>query len=95
METKTKSGFTVIQMVEIPIKFLREGVLRVLNGRETYSDTDSDINEKVYNGDVFDAILNEQDGLSSGMQINAADRKQIEELASDFKDYELIRVNKI
>jgi len=96
MESKTKSGFTVIQVVEIPVSYLRKGVLKELSGRELYRDTDDEIEETIYDGSVFEAIACEQAEMKdSPIRMSPEDLAQVEELAEDFGQYELIRVNKI
>lgn len=96
MESKTKSGFTVIQVVEIPVSYLRKGVLKELSGRELYRDTDDEIEETIYGGSVFEDIACEQAEMKdSPIRMSPEDLAQVEELAEDFGQYELIRVNKI
>jgi hypothetical protein len=96
MESKTKSGFTVIQVVEIPVSYLRKGVLKELSGRELYRDTDDEIDEAIYDGSVFEAIACEQSEMKdSPIRMKPEDLAQVEELAEYLGEYELIRVNKI
>ncbi len=96
MEAKTKSGFSVIQVVEIPVSYLRKGVLKELSGRELYKDTDDEIDEAIYDGSVFETIACEQSEMKdSPIRMNPEDLAQVEELAEELGEYELIRVNKI
>jgi hypothetical protein len=97
METKTKSGFSVIQMVEIPETFLRKGVLKELSGREIYTDTDDELNEQIFAGNVFETIACDQAEIpeNSPLKLSAEDLKQVDELAEELGEYELIRINKI
>lgn len=96
MESKTKSGYSVIQMVEIPEKSLSKGILRQLSGREIYTDTDDDLGECVYDGSVFEAIAGEQAEMSdSPLAMSAEDIAKIDELAEELGEYELVRINKI
>jgi len=98
MESKTKSGFSVIQLVEIPDTYLRKGVLKELFGREMYSDTDDDIQEGIYSADVFEQISSEYEELPENSplrNLDEEDLKQIDALAEELGEYELVRVNKI
>ena len=98
MQTKTKIGFSVIQVVEIPVKFLRKGVLKALDGREMYTDAEiEESDEKIYAGDVFEAISCEDAEIPTGnpLKLSAEDLKQVKELAKELGNYELIRINTI
>jgi hypothetical protein len=96
MEAKTKSGFSVIQVVEIPVSYLRKGVLKELSGRELYKDTDDEIDEAIYDASIFETIACEQSEMKdSPIRMNPEDLAQVEELAEELGEYELIRVNKI
>lgn len=97
MESKTKSGFTVIQMVEIPMGYVRPNVLKSLTGHEIYADTDSQINENIYPADIFNRILEEGDGFCKNYKIKYTneDFVQIQELAEECKNYELVRINRV
>jgi hypothetical protein len=90
---KTKIGFEVLKLVDIPRVYLLPTVLKELEGRANFNDVDDDIGESIYSGDVFDKILEEQDGL--GVTSLKRDRKafkQVKKLAEDLRDYELVRV---
>jgi hypothetical protein len=52
----TKESFEVISVTDIPYSSLLPGVIKELNGRELMVDTDDELNEKLYSGDVFEAI---------------------------------------
>lgn len=52
----TKESFDVISVTDIPKDSLLPGVLKELEGRELMVDTDDEFNEKLYSGDVFEAI---------------------------------------
>ena len=52
----TKESFEVISVTDIPINSLLPGVLKQLQGREMMIDTDCILDEKLYSGDVFEAI---------------------------------------
>jgi hypothetical protein len=97
METKTKSGFTVIQMVEIPENNLSKRILRELSGRENFIDADNDIGEQIFAGTVFDDIAGEQAEMpeNSPLRLSDVDLARIDELAEEMGEFELIRINKI
>ena len=52
----TKESFEVISCTDIPRVSLLKGTLKQLDGRELMLDTDEDTQEKLYSGDVFEAI---------------------------------------
>lgn len=97
MEKTSKSGFTVLQIVDIPETFLRARVRKALSGRETFTDTDIDLNEQIFSGDVFEAISSEfaenPDGV--GVDLKEEDIKQIDELAEELGNYEMVRITKV
>jgi hypothetical protein len=59
----TNESFSVISITEIPKDVLLEGVIKLLEGREMYVDTDCDLEEKVYSGDVFYHLAYEIDEM--------------------------------
>ena len=74
-----------------------------MSGREIYVDSDLTIDEGVYSGDIFEAIGTEiaqskACGLDCGglgcVDFDDKDLKQIDELAKELREYELIRINK-
>ncbi len=46
-------------MVQIPENALLDGVIKLLSDRESFIDADKDLNERIYTGDVFQAIAGE------------------------------------
>lgn len=96
-EEKTKLGFTVLRIVDIPVEYLRKGVERALRGRESFDDVDTDLDEKIYSGNVFENIACENAELDddSHFKLFDEDLAQIEELAADLEEYELVRVTRI
>jgi len=97
MEAKTKSGFPVVQMVEIHYTTLSTRLLKELEGRELYIDSDEEINESIYSADIFEQILGEQEEMSneSPLKLDTHSLIQAEKLAEELGEYELIRVNRI
>ncbi len=95
MENRTKIGFEVLKIVEIPNTWLRKNVLKAMDGKETYTDLSEGLNdpEKIYSGDVFDNILEDIAENPSQFTLDLMDMEQINSLAADLKDYELVRVS--
>jgi len=54
-----KTVISKLSMVSIPEMALIHGVVKLLDGREAFKDADSSNQERIYYGDVFEAILNE------------------------------------
>ena len=54
-----KTVLRPVSMIQIPENALLDRVVRELRGRECFIDTDEDLGERIYNGDVFEAILGE------------------------------------
>lgn len=48
-----------VSMTQIPENALLDRVVSELRGRECFIDTDEDLGERIYTGDVFEAILGE------------------------------------
>lgn len=55
-----KSVLNKVSMTQIPENALLDGVVKALQEREAFRDTVGTLNERIYYGDVFEAILNEQ-----------------------------------
>jgi hypothetical protein len=55
----TKDSFDVVSVTDIPKSSLLPGVLKELLGREMMTDTEFDQDEKLYSGDVFEAMASE------------------------------------
>jgi hypothetical protein len=55
----TKESFDVVSVTDIPKSSLLLGVLKELRGREMMTDTEFDQDEKLYSGDVFEAMASE------------------------------------
>lgn len=93
----TKSGLDVIQVVDIPVENLSKGILKELSDRELFIDTDEDLGEQIFSGDVFEAVAGEQAELpeNSSLRLSPEDIKRIDELAEELGEYELIRITKI
>jgi len=59
MQVFNKNSFDVISITDIPRVSLLSGVLKLLNGRESFLDVDDEIGEVIYNGDIFETIAGE------------------------------------
>ena len=89
----TKESFSVISVTEIPKSCLLNGVIKLLEGREMYVDVDDDIQEKVYSGDVFEAIASELAEMENSLLFPAPIVvEQINNLA-EIITTELVRIN--
>jgi hypothetical protein len=47
----------------IPQNALLHGIEKLLDGRESFKDTDRTLDEKVYQGDIFETIASELDQM--------------------------------
>lgn len=89
----TKESFSVISVTEIPKQSLLKGVIKLLEGREMYIDADDSIQEKVYSGDVFEAIASELAEMSGSHLFPPFEVvEQIDNLA-EIITTELVRIN--
>ena len=91
-----KSKFNVVSMTQIPESYLTKETLKALNGREAFSDTDQDLDEKIYTGDIFEAIFCEEmeNGGSPFRIRDEATLTQLEELAREVTT-EYVQITKI
>jgi len=88
----TKESFDVISVTDIPRVSLLKGTLKQLDGREMMIDTDEDIQEKIYSGDVFEAIAGELSEMEGSPLLPTQDViDQIENLA-EVIETELVRI---
>ena len=86
---------STVTMTHIPQNALTDWVVRQLQGREMFTDTDSDLNEKIYSGDVFEAILCEYAVLEgSSLYPQAKHMKQLDELAQMI-DTEYVQITNV
>jgi hypothetical protein len=91
----TKESFSVISVTEIPKQSLLKGVIKLLEGREMYIDADDSIQEKVYSGDVFEAIASELAEMGGSPFFPPFEVvEQIDNLA-EIITTELVRINEI
>ena len=59
MKKFTKESFDVVSVTDIHKVDLLPGVLKELRGREMMTDTEFDQDERLYSGDVFEALAGE------------------------------------
>ena len=52
-------ALTKVSMTQIPENALADWLVKKMQGRELFEDIDTDLSEKIYSGDVFEAILGE------------------------------------
>ncbi len=91
-----KTKFNVVSMTQIPESYLTKETLKALEGRESFSDADKDLDEKIYTGDIFEAILCEE-SESGGSPFRIKDEAtlaQLEELAREVST-EYVQITKI
>lgn len=89
----TKESFSVISVTEIPKDSLHKGVIKLLEGREMYIDADDSIQEKIYSGDIFEAIAGELAEMEDSPLLPASEViEQIDNLA-EIITTELVRIN--
>lgn len=99
----TKKKYTLkdvlnpMKMVQIPENALIHGVVKALEGRESFKDADLDLNERMYTGDVFEAILGENAQMPKGhfMRLSKKTEEQLEELALLCGKYEYVQVTTV
>lgn len=90
-----KSVLTKVTITQIPENALLDRVVRELKGREMFVDTDEDLGERIYSGDVFEAILGEFGELEdTPMYPQKKVMEQLEELA-ELIDTDYIQITKI
>lgn len=57
--SKLSRVITKLSIIQIPENAILDRIVRELRGREMFVDTDEDLGERIYSGDVFETILNE------------------------------------
>lgn len=87
-----------LKMVQIPKKQLSERLLNELKDRESFADVDTDLDEKIYSADIFEAILGEvDDAIENQLLVRVGKKTQdlIDELLVLIeltKDYEYVMI---
>ena len=79
---KISKVFTQATITQIPENAILDWVVKELRGREMFKDTDESLGERIYGGDVFEAILCEYAELEgTPMYPQAKYMKHLDELA--------------
>jgi len=92
--TGIKGVMTRMTIMTIPQNALVWGIEKLLAGRESFKDTDKTLDEKIYQGDVFEDILGEVLELKgSPMYPSQKTLGQLEELA-EFVDTDYVLITK-
>lgn len=72
-------GIRSVTMTQIPRSAISAGVLKAIQGAESFRDTDSELAETIYTGDIFSQILQTNDGIK-GSPLEITDEAVLEEL---------------
>lgn len=92
MKKFTKESFDVVSVTDIHKVDLLPGVLGELRGREMMTDTDFDLDERLYSGDVFEVLAGELAELKGGRLYPSQEVvDQIDNLA-EVIETELVRI---
>ncbi len=86
-----------VSMIQISENALVHGVVKALSGRESFVDTDNSLNERIYTGEIFEAILGENAEIPDGHFMKITDKKtldQLEELAK-YCDAEYVQITNV
>lgn len=96
LKKDVKSVTTKLTIASIPENSLVHGVVKLLEGREAFADTSSDLDEKMYAGHVFEDIANEQAQLEDG-HIFKADWKTLVQLdaLAEFVSHDYVLITKV
>lgn len=82
MKGKTlKQLISRVSMMQIPKMALLEGVLREMRGREAFIDSILHRDERIYHGDVFEAILGDAEMKMETQRPSKEITDQLEELS--------------
>jgi len=94
--TKLKDVIGKVTISQIPENALVDGVVKALSGREMFNDVDNDLGERLYSGDVFEAILGEDCEMptNSPLKLNSKTISQLEELVKII-DTEYVQITMI
>lgn len=84
--------FSIVQMsmATMCTGELHPTILKELDGREQFTDTDDELGEKIYGADVFDAILEEQSETPEEMKLPQDILDQLELLSLMTANYSYI-----
>lgn len=94
--SKLKTVLNKVSMIQIPENAILDGIIRELEGREAFRDTDGSLNERIFEGSVFEQILGEQ-GEMGANPLRIKEKKvlqQLEELA-ELVDSDYVQITMI
>ncbi len=96
LKKQIKSVTTKLTVASIPENALLDGVVKLLEGREMFRDTDDTLDEKMYSGEVFEAIASEQAEYPDGHMFKASQKvlDQLEALA-EFVSHDYVLITKV
>lgn len=60
LKKQIKSVSTKLTMLSIPENALLDGVVKLMKENTAFKDTDSELDEEIYQGDIFEQILSER-----------------------------------
>ncbi len=92
-----KDVFNKVSMIQIPENALVHGVVKALKGAEAFTDTDEELDERIYTGDIFESVLCTNCEIPEDSPLKITDKKtldQLEELA-ELVDSEYVQITKI
>lgn len=96
MKQQLNTVISKLDIQTIPENALLDGVVNALKGREAFKDADIDNYERMYHGDIFEAIASEQAELR-GSSLAIKDKKVLDQLEAlselIYADYVLITIN--
>lgn len=92
MVEKSKYVVNILKVAQISEDAIVHELVMALNEREMFNDA-TDLNEKVYTGDVFEAILTDYDTGVEPLSEKAL--RQCEELAKELGYYEYVMITKV
>ena len=96
LQEQIKSVTTELTIASIPENALLDGVVKLLEGRESFRDTDDSLDEKMYAGHVFEDIATEQAQYEDGHMFKASQKvlDQLDALA-EFVSHDYVLITKV
>jgi hypothetical protein len=96
LQEQIKSVTTELTIASIPENALLDGVVKLLDGREMFKDTDDSLDEKMYAGHVFEDIATEQAQYEDGHMFKAPQKvlDQLDALA-EFVSHDYVLITKV
>jgi hypothetical protein len=96
LQEQIKSVTTELTIASIPENALLDGVVKLLDGREMFKDTDDSLDEKMYAGHVFEDIATEQAQYEDG-HIFKVPQKVLDQLdaLAEFVSHDYVLITKV